>query len=476
MNYSEVKKLDIIMLRQPPVCVAQYLVGIVEGCRKHGPFRLISCARRFVMYPLFLQRFVRAIVASMTFFLVCGNHLAAQQKATTTPFGSPLEMRLCVDNGCETLTWRDDHYAGVKDKASDISTHYTVEQWSPTGIRLKGKSVAAVSTNRQAIGPIPIATHTYIEGVFTGAIAPDGHSIEDAVVKWQVGKQSGEKVYKLTWNTEASSSLSSAACSAPASSLSRPAALEVCDGPCILQQDGNLGTWTFHGDEGTGNWLKGSRANLRITRWDGAKVTIVREDTPSSTTPGATVTYQGMVCGATIKGDALVNWPGHVENVKVPWTATIPITTCDALEDDSLKILDVAHEALRFRQLPSAFKCLSRAADLGDMQARTATGLMYRDGIGTKVSFPDAMTRFQQSAIQGDYNAEVALSQMYDFGLGVTRDPVQAKEWATRAYNNPVKVAERQSAKQQADSQKLAFLGLSALVEAMSQPEVYVVR
>ena len=84
----------------------------VEGYTKNGPFRLISCARRFVMHPLFLRRFVRAIVASITFFLVCGNHLAAQQKATTTPFGSPLEMRLCVDNGCETLTWRDDHYAG----------------------------------------------------------------------------------------------------------------------------------------------------------------------------------------------------------------------------------------------------------------------------------------------------------------------------------------------------------------------------
>ena len=29
MNYSEVKKVDIIMLRQPPVCIAQYLAGIV---------------------------------------------------------------------------------------------------------------------------------------------------------------------------------------------------------------------------------------------------------------------------------------------------------------------------------------------------------------------------------------------------------------------------------------------------------------
>jgi Sel1 repeat len=428
------------------------------------------------MHVLSLRRLAPMIAGFITFFFVCSHNLAAQQKPGTTPLGSPLEMRLCVDNGCETLTWRGDHYAGVKDKASDISTHYTVEQWSPAGIRLRGKSVAAVSVNRQAIGPIPIATHTYIEGVFTGVIAPNGNSIEDAVVKWQVGKQSGEKIYKLTWNAEASASASSIACSEASSSLPRPSLLEVCDGPCILQQDGNLGAWTFHGNEGTGSWLKGSRANLRIARWDEGKMTIVREDTPNSTTPGATVTYQGVVCGATIKGEALVNWPGHVDNVQVPWTATIPITTCDALEDDSLKILDVAHEALRFRQLPSAFKCLSRAADLGDMQARTATGLMYRDGIGTKVSFPDAMTRFLQSAIQGDYNAEVALSQMYDFGLGVTKDPVQAKDWATRAYNNPVKIAERQNARQQADSQKLAFLGLSALVEAMSQPEVYIVR
>jgi TPR repeat protein len=101
---------------------------------------------------------------------------------------------------------------------------------------------------------------------------------------------------------------------------------------------------------------------------------------------------------------------------------------------------------------------------------------MYRDGIGTKVNFAEAKVRFQQSAIQGDYNAELALSQMYDLGLGVPEDPAKAKEWAARAYNNPVKVGERQRAHQQENAEKMAFLGLSALVEAMAQPEVYVVR
>ena len=44
-----------------------------------------------------------------------------------------------------------------------------------------------------------------------------------------------------------------------------------------------------------------------------------------------------------------------------------------------------------------------------------------------------------------------------------------------KAYADPEDCGE-QNARQQADSQKLAFLGLSAVVEAMSQPEVYIVR
>jgi TPR repeat protein len=138
--------------------------------------------------------------------------------------------------------------------------------------------------------------------------------------------------------------------------------------------------------------------------------------------------------------------------------------------------MDIANTAVRFRQRNPAFQCLSRAAELGDQDARTAVGLMYRDGIGTKVSYPDAMKYLKEGAIQGDYNAQLALSQIYDIGLLGSPDPAQAKQWETRAYNNPAAVAARQGRQDAKDMQRMAFLGLSALVEAMSTPSVYVVR
>jgi TPR repeat protein len=109
------------------------------------------------------------------------------------------------------------------------------------------------------------------------------------------------------------------------------------------------------------------------------------------------------------------------------------------------------------------------------MEARTATGLMYRDGIGVDTSYPDALRLFQQGAIQGDYNAEVALSEIYELGAGVPQDSDKASFWKRKAYDNPVKVAQRQQAAQEAAASQLLFMGLSAVVEAMVRPDVYVV-
>jgi len=405
-------------------------------------------------------------------FLLMYRHLSvAQQQKSTTPLGSPIQMHLCIATTCETLVWRGDHYDGVKDNTADVSTRYTVERWSQT-IRLKSKSSAPVST--RAIGPV--LTKVYLEGVFTGDIATDGHSIDAGLVNWHVGRQGGAKVFSLTWDAPTHAVAELPACSDQASAQPKPSALEVCDGPCIWSHDGNLGAWTFQGDKGTAHWPHGNKAELTIKKWAGGEVVISREDTPDSQSAGATVIYRGSYCSDVIKGIATVHWPGHFDekDVDVPWMATVPVTSCEGLPDDAVRLVDVAQAAFRFRKLPDAFKCLSRAAALGDRDSRTATGLMYRDGVGTQVSYPDALKLFQEGAIQGDYNAQVALSQMYDLGLGVPVDSSKAKEWARRAYENPLKVAERQRTDQQENAQKLAFLGLSAIVEAMARPTVYV--
>lgn len=98
---------------------------------------------------------------------------------------------------------------------------------------------------------------------------------------------------------------------------------------------------------------------------------------------------------------------------------------------------------------------------------------MYRDGIGTQVSYPDALRMFKQSAIQSDYNAQRALAQMYDIGLVDGHpDLPEAKHWEEVAYNNPVAKAERDRRAAEGRTQEFMFLGLSALVEAMAGPRV----
>lgn len=428
------------------------------------------------MFPLSLRSKLLVVVVPSMLCFGGGYLFAGQENSAAPPSGAPSQMRLCEDNSCETLIWRGTYYDGVR--GSDVVNHYTVAQWSKSQIRLESKSVSPVSVNRTSIGGFPISSKIYVEGVFTGTIASDGHSVENGVVSWKLGSQHGEKIFKMSWEADPSESAAVPACSDPAGNLPAPSALEVCDGGCVTKNNRNVATWIFQGTKGTGDWQQGSKASLTIQEWSNGKVTISREDVPTSASAGLSAVYRGSVCGGTIKGTGTAHWPGHVndKDFSFPWTATIPVTSCDGAGDDTLALMDVGKTAIRFRQPNSAFKCFSRAAELGDRDARTVTGLMYRDGIGTKVSYPDAMRYLKQSAIQGDYNAQLAMGQIYDLGLGVQADAAQAKDWQTRAYNNPVAVAYRQNRQDQKDMEQMAFVGLCGLVEAMASPSVYVVR
>lgn len=424
---------------------------------------------------------LRRLIAPILLFLlpvsISVSHAHAQQAAGTTPLGSPTILRLCNPQ-CQTLTWKGDHYDSAKDGDPSTIATYTVEQWSPSGIRLKGRSLLAFDAGKQNVPfvNVPVSRKDHIEVTLTGVIAGDGKSIDEAIMKWHFGAKGGEASYQLTWDTQ-SASFGPAACAEQSSLPSVPTALEICESNCILKNNGNIGTWLFNGKNGTGSWPLGQRANLYVKEWDSQKIIITRQDVPTSVNAGLTATYVGTACGNNIKGDLMVDWPGHPDSNKTwPWSATIPSTGCEGIGDDPLRLKEQAKEAMRFRQLPSAFSCLLHAANLGDMEARTATGLMYRDGIGTKTDYAEALSLFQKSAIQRDYNAELALSEMYDLGLGMKRDPDQAKFWQGKAYNNPAQVAMRQQRQDQQAAQQLLFMGLCAVVESMSRPDVYVVR
>lgn len=272
-----------------------------------------------------------------------------------------------------------------------------------------------------------------------------------------------------------------------------PVGLEVCMGACY--RDGsNVGTWVFHGTKGNGHWPSGSVAILTVVEWDARKIVIHDENPPESREAGLSATYEGTLRNGRIDGIVTLKWPGHFktpggELPPAPWFATIPVTTC-APDLSGAESLEVGAKAVRFRQLTSAFQCFLKAAKEGDGQAKAYVGLMYRDGIGTSVDHPQAFTWLKAGAIQGDYNAQIALAQMYELGVGTVRDAQMAAVWKEKAENNPTLLEQKERARQQMAAQQeraqqeqaqqqqvqsMMFMGIAAILEAATRPDVYVV-
>lgn len=249
--------------------------------------------------------------------------------------------------------------------------------------------------------------------------------------------------------------------------------LEIFDGGCT-GGNGNSGIWIFRGSKGEGYWAKDKQiANLTIERFDLGGVVIRREDLPNSSSPGFVATYEGRLHDGRIEGKVTARWLGHFPNGSPPgtssytWYGTVPATTCDVNAKMSAEeAFETGTKAARFRQSPSAFQCFQIAADQGDGQSKMAVGLMYRDGIGTKVDYKKAIDWLTASAVQGDYNAQLALEQMYESGIGTPQDNDKATMWRQRAQNNPVVLQQQQKQK----DQEMLFMGLAALIEAASQP------
>jgi len=269
--------------------------------------------------------------------------------------------------------------------------------------------------------------------------------------------------------------------------LTIPVGLEVCDGGC-MNSDGNLGTWIFHGQKrGKAQWSRGGQvATVTIEQYDYQRIVIRREDLPTSSSPGFTAVYEGTMRNKRIEGTATAKWPGHFPQGKPPgsvqysWFATVPLTTCSpAGTSNAQDAMEIGEKAARFRQPLSTFSCFLIAARKGDGQSKGIVGLMYRDGIGTAVNYDEALHWLKAGAIQDDYNAQLGLAQMYEVGIGTAADPQQAQMWKQRADNNPAIIRQREQARQQAQQQQAAqqmmFMGLAAVVEAMTRPDVYVV-
>src|SRR5262245_52717778 len=72
-------------------------------------------------------------------------------------------------------------------------------------------------------------------------------------------------------------------------------------------------------------------------------------------------------------------------------------------------------------------------AQAGHAQAQYTLGWMYDQGLGVPQDYVQAMTWYRRAADQGVARAQANLALMYDQGLGVPQDYVQAMTWYRRA-------------------------------------------
>lgn len=81
------------------------------------------------------------------------------------------------------------------------------------------------------------------------------------------------------------------------------------------------GTWTLSNGVYNAVWPQGSRATIRVTRFDGAAVVFTREDSPGSSSAGLTAEYSGVVVNDAVQ-NGTVTWTHNGLRFSGTWRAS----------------------------------------------------------------------------------------------------------------------------------------------------------
>ena len=90
----------------------------------------------------------------------------------------------------------------------------------------------------------------------------------------------------------------------------------------------------------------------------------------------------------------------------------------------------------------TAFKLWLPLAEQGDVQAQLKLGSMYELGLGVKQDDVEAVKWYRQAAEQGHEGAQFNLGLMYETGRGVKQDDFEAVKWYRKAAENGEKRAQ----------------------------------
>ncbi len=85
----------------------------------------------------------------------------------------------------------------------------------------------------------------------------------------------------------------------------------------------------------------------------------------------------------------------------------------------------------------TALKTWLPTAEQGDAEAQLAVGEIFEKGLGTEPNYEAAVLWYQKAAIQGNKSAQFNLGTMYEQGLGVAQDKMQALNLYREAWGMP---------------------------------------
>ncbi len=98
--------------------------------------------------------------------------------------------------------------------------------------------------------------------------------------------------------------------------------------------------------------------------------------------------------------------------------------------------LGAADQAFRAGDYAKARQLLLPLADTGDSSAQYKLAVMYDQGLGLEQDFLQAKKWYQRAAESGNIAAQYNLAILYYNGQGVQRDLAQAYAWLDVALNN----------------------------------------
>ena len=94
----------------------------------------------------------------------------------------------------------------------------------------------------------------------------------------------------------------------------------------------------------------------------------------------------------------------------------------------------VAYDRANYK---TALKIWLPAAEQGDAEAQLAVGEIFEKGLGTEPNYEAAVLWYQKAAAQGNKSAQFNLGTMYEQGLGVEKDKLQALNLYRDAWGLP---------------------------------------